>query len=138
MICIKNLNLTEVRKLAQSLGQVCRNRNFVIGFIGPLGAGKTTFIKNFGKSFGIKKIKSPSFLVMNSYKFRNDKFYHFDFYRLKNILELEHLGFWEIMNEKNRTVVIEWVDNLPKVKRCCDFIIKLEIQKNNQRNVTIF
>ena len=137
MVSIKNLNLTEVKRFAQSLGEACKSGNFVIGFVGPLGAGKTTFIKSFAKSFGIKKIKSPSFLVMNTHKRGKRKFYHLDFYRLKNIHELEHLGIWEILNEQNRTVVVEWVDILPKMKKYCNFIIKLQIEKNNRRDVTI-
>lgn len=137
MVSIKNLNLTEVKRFARSLGEACKVGNFVIGFIGPLGAGKTTFIKSFAKSFGVKKIKSPSFLVMNTHKVCKRKFYHLDFYRLKNIHELDYLGIWEIIDEQKRTIVMEWVDRLPKMKKYCDFIIKLQIQKNNRRNVTI-
>ncbi|MDP4000997.1 MAG: tRNA (adenosine(37)-N6)-threonylcarbamoyltransferase complex ATPase subunit type 1 TsaE [bacterium] len=133
----KNLSLTGLKKLASKLGVKYKSKNLVIGLVGELGSGKTTFTKNFAKAFNIKKIKSPTFIILASYILPRKNFYHLDFYRLKHLSELEVVGLNELLTEKNRTILIEWVDKFPKILKQCDLIIKFEIVNKQTRNVTI-
>jgi len=80
----------------------------VIGFEGPLGAGKTTLIQGICEGLGVKeKVVSPTFVLMHVYQGKIPV-YHFDLYRLEP-KELEDLG-WEEYLEGKGVSLIEWVD----------------------------
>ena len=71
-------------------------------FDGDLGSGKTTLIKNISMKIGSKdNISSPTFPILNIYESNNEKIYHADLYRIDNILDLNEIGFFDIINEKN-------------------------------------
>ncbi|MBX4205013.1 MAG: tRNA (adenosine(37)-N6)-threonylcarbamoyltransferase complex ATPase subunit type 1 TsaE [Candidatus Doudnabacteria bacterium] len=133
----KNLNRAQVKKLASGLAKKYSGKDVVIGLVGELGAGKTTFTKDFGSFLGIKKIKSPTFIIGSTYPLKNQTLYHYDFYRLSDSKQLRPLGFEEIFKSKNRIVLIEWVDKFPKIAQVCDLIINLKPSGKNLRHVTL-
>jgi tRNA threonylcarbamoyladenosine biosynthesis protein TsaE len=78
-------------------------------FYGPMGVGKTTFIKALCFVLGAKDlVSSPTFAIVNEY-FTQDNLsiYHFDFYRIKTIVELLDIGFDEYCQEE-AFCFIEW------------------------------
>ena len=91
----------------------------VIALSGDLGVGKTAFTRAIGAHLGIKnKIKSPTFVIIKKYpiKLEGYKFlFHLDAYRLKNEEELLHLGWEEIIGNREHLVFIEWPENVAKV-----------------------
>ena len=79
---------------------------------GELGSGKTTLIKQFCKELGFKnQVTSPTFPLLNIYKNNQKNIYHADLYRLKNIDEINELGFYEII-ESNNWFFVEWPELL--------------------------
>ena len=79
---------------------------------GELGSGKTTLIKQFCKELGFKnQVTSPTFPLLNIYKNNDKNIYHADLYRLKNIDEINELGFYEVM-ESNNWFFVEWPELL--------------------------
>ena len=66
---------------------------------GPLGAGKTTTIKALLRSCGVTGvITSPTFTYVNEYtNDKNERFYHFDLYRIGSIEEFQSQGFDEYL-----------------------------------------
>ena len=79
---------------------------------GELGSGKTTLIKQFCKELGFKnQVTSPTFPLLNIYKNNEKKIYHADLYRLKNIDEINELGFYELV-ESNNWFFVEWPELL--------------------------
>ncbi len=50
---------------------------------GPLGAGKTTFVKGVSSFFGVdvNRVKSPSFTILNIYRGSSVRIYHIDLFR---------------------------------------------------------
>ena len=79
---------------------------------GELGSGKTTLIKQFCKELGFKnQVTSPTFPLLNIYKINEKNIYHADLYRLKNIDEINELGFYEVM-ESNNWFFVEWPELL--------------------------
>ena len=79
---------------------------------GELGSGKTTLIKQFCKELGFKnQVTSPTFPLLNIYKNNEKKIYHADLYRLKNIDEINELGFFEVMESSN-WFFVEWPELL--------------------------
>ena len=82
---------------------------------GELGSGKTTLIKQFCKELGFKnQVTSPTFPLLNIYKNNEKSIYHADLYRLKNIDEINELGFYELV-ESNNWFFVEWPELLYSV-----------------------
>lgn len=90
----------------------------VFGLIGPLGVGKTTWVKSIAKEFvrrsqaQMPRVISPSFVIHQSYG-TQPPIEHFDFYRLelKNPESLIEIGFWdacEKASHQNGYVFVEW------------------------------
>lgn len=123
--------ITASPQKTQKLGEVLaksvlkeknRKNAFVLGLIGDLGGGKTTFLQGFAKGLGLKeKITSPTFIIMRRIK----NFYHLDCYRLEKTTDLLGLGFKEIINDPKNIVALEWADKmkslLPKTTRFAHF-----------------
>ena len=77
-------------------------------FSGSPGTGKTTLIKNLCLKLGsTENVSSPTFPILNIYEDKKIKIYHADLYRVKNIKDLNELGFFEIINNDN-WLFIEW------------------------------
>ena len=118
----KNIKETEeIAKLflAKILEEKIKHEGaLVIGLSGNLGVGKTIFVQAVARYLGIKKIiSSPTFVIMKKYPLKNQKhrfLFHLDAYRLKNAKELLHLGWKEIIDNKDHLVFIEWPENVLK------------------------
>lgn len=136
MVKFKNLNLAQIEDLARVLGEALKNRSAMVGLIGPLGAGKTTFVKFLSASLGIKRISSPTFVLRHEHKIKQGIFYHLDFYRLKNSKQLIDLGLPEMRTGKN-IILVEWIDRFPKLAKQADLLIFFKVKKDNKRDVTI-
>jgi tRNA threonylcarbamoyladenosine biosynthesis protein TsaE len=75
---------------------------------GDLGAGKTTLIREWLKHVGSKDLaNSPTFALHNIYDWNHIIVHHFDLYRLKDISEIDELGFEEIWGKEGISF-IEW------------------------------
>jgi len=86
-------------------------KNFnIFTFTGPLGAGKSTIIREVLSQMRIRSaIPSPTFSYVNTYTTQNGLIcYHFDLYRLKNYQEFIDAGFDEYLAQKNALLFIEW------------------------------
>jgi tRNA threonylcarbamoyladenosine biosynthesis protein TsaE len=132
----KNLDLTQLNKVAETLALEMKNKPAVIGLSGDLGAGKTTFVKAFTKTLNIKTVKSPTFVISHRYPYKKAFVYHMDFYRLEDKEQLAPLGLDEILSSHN-IVLIEWVEKFPQIEKKCDILINLKVKPDNKRDVTI-
>ena len=95
---------------AQLLSKFPANRIFL--FFGEMGAGKTTFIKTLCAGLGVEDtVSSPTFSIVNEYRFTGGKVYHFDFYRLKNETEALDMGYEEYFYDGNYCF-IEWPEKI--------------------------
>ena len=73
-----------------------------------MGSGKTTLIKEICKALGsTDHMSSPTFSIVNEYKYTGGKIFHFDLYRLKNLEELLDIGFEDYVYSQNYCL-IEW------------------------------
>lgn len=118
----------------------------IITFTGPLGAGKTTLIKELLKQCGITKtVTSPTFGYFNTYIDQQQRtFYHFDLYRLKTVDDFIHAGFDEYLNNTNTWVLIEWPEIIEKFLQnkqiqssVCAITMKYEPNDINKRILDI-
>lgn len=87
---------------------------FVIGLTGPLGAGKTEWVKGLAAGLGIEPdgVASPTFVIASEYAGRRP-LVHADFYRLESEGELEAAGFLDWL-APGQIVAIEWADRFPR------------------------
>jgi tRNA threonylcarbamoyladenosine biosynthesis protein TsaE len=85
----------------------------VVCLNGNLGAGKTFFIKQIVKQYGITNASSPTFAIVNEYT-ADKRIYHFDFYRINKINELYDIGFNDYINDNDSIVFIEWAELFPE------------------------
>jgi len=81
----------------------------VILFEGPMGAGKTTLIKEVCRQLGVQEnVSSPTFALVNEYEASEGKLiYHFDFYRINDEREALNIGALEYF-DSGRMCLIEW------------------------------
>ena len=81
---------------------------------GPLGAGKTIFVKGIASALGIdpEEVTSPSFTLVNPYDGRLS-LYHIDLYRLDEGASAAHaVDLDELLANEKAVIVIEWADRL--------------------------
>lgn len=112
--------------------------NPVLLLSGDLGAGKTTFTSNFLKSYSSSiHVNSPSYTILNEYKYEESTIYHFDLYRLKTLDEVYDLGFDEIWGKTGISIVEWWEiakDLFPQGSICLSFKTTDDL---NQRELDI-
>ncbi len=108
----------------------------VLGLVGDLGAGKTTFIKGLVKGLGVRgRITSPTFLIMRKFHGGKRNIYHIDAYRVGRG-DLLKLGFKEALKSPN-IIVVEWADKVKGILPPGTIWIKLEHGKHeNERQLT--
>ncbi len=126
------------KKLATKIIKT-NKKSCVLGLIGELGAGKTTFVKSFSKTLGVKgKILSPTFVIQKSFalpkKSKFQKLYHIDAYRILS-KDIVALGFRNLIKGEN-IIIVEWADRIKKVMPKETFWITLSHGKNkNERHI---
>lgn len=107
----------------------------VVGLKGTLGAGKTTLIKSFMDSLGVKEnITSPTFNIVKTYRIEKLRVFHVDLYRLSSIHEFLDLDL--PLNEEDTLFFIEWSDMIPESKTKGWRFLDIEIIDEVTRKVT--
>ncbi len=108
-----------------------------ISLVGDLGAGKTAFTKGIAKGLNVKEsVISPTYTLLRAYESGNLPLYHFDVYRIGDVLELEEIGYYDYCSADG-VCVCEWAnlieEELPKDK----IEIKIERVDELQRKITV-
>jgi tRNA threonylcarbamoyladenosine biosynthesis protein TsaE len=89
----------------------------VVALVGPLGAGKTVWVKGLAEGLGVdpKLVASPTFVIASEYPRRGRgirRLAHVDLYRLESEAELEAAGFLDLL-APGTVVAVEWADHFP-------------------------
>lgn len=100
---------------AQALDAPC-----VFALCGPLGAGKTTWVRAFLRALGHDGVvPSPTYTLVEPYEADGLKIWHVDLYRLQDPLELEGLGVRELL-DGNAVMLVEWPERWPEIETRSD------------------
>ena len=81
---------------------------------GPLGAGKTIFVKGISAGLGVDpdEVTSPSFTLVNPHEGRLLLF-HIDLYRLDEGAQAAHaVDLDELLRDESAVIVIEWAERM--------------------------
>ncbi len=81
---------------------------------GPLGAGKTLFVKGISSALGVDEedVTSPSFTLVNPHDGRL-RLYHIDLYRLDEGASAAHaVDLDELLIDEQAVIVIEWPERM--------------------------
>lgn len=96
-----------------------------VAMYGDLGVGKTAFVRGFCSYFGSARVKSPTFSIVNEYKFESCSVFHFDMYRITDDEDLYSTGFYEYFSRKGY-MLCEWCENIPFAVPDDAVILKIE------------
>jgi tRNA threonylcarbamoyladenosine biosynthesis protein TsaE len=110
LLMIESETEAETEEIARELTSVLRPGD-VVALYGPLGAGKTAFVRGLALGLGCQRpVRSPTFSLINEYP-GDTPLYHIDFYRLENPAEINDLGWTDYLNSDG-IVAIEWADRV--------------------------
>lgn len=104
---------------------------------GPLGAGKTTFVRHLLRSLGVQgRIKSPTYAVLEPYELDGLAVSHFDFYRFDDAREWDDAGFRDVFAQAGLKLA-EWPDKAAAVLPAADLRITIAPAEGDHREVTL-
>lgn len=108
-------SLSELSVVADKFLRLTKDKK-VFAFFGPMGVGKTTFIKALCNELGVLEIvTSPTFALVNEYQTaKGNIIYHFDFYRINKIEEAYDFGYEDYFYSDNYCF-IEWPDKVAEL-----------------------
>lgn len=104
----------------------------VFALRGPLGAGKTTWVRAFLRALGHDGVvPSPTYTLVEPYEADGLKIWHVDLYRLQDPLELEGLGVRELL-DGNAVMLVEWPERWLEIEARSD--ISLDFRHGNSES----
>ncbi|OGY59388.1 MAG: tRNA (adenosine(37)-N6)-threonylcarbamoyltransferase complex ATPase subunit type 1 TsaE [Candidatus Colwellbacteria bacterium RIFCSPLOWO2_01_FULL_48_10] len=137
----------ETAALARTLAQVfmylgpSHKGATVVGLVGDLGAGKTSFTKTFLRTFGVKThVVSPTFVIMRSFALPARKrngfraAHHVDAYRI-DARALKQMNFGEYLADSRNIILIEWADRIKKALPKSTFWIEMGHGRHHKERI---
>ena len=131
-------------ELIYKLSEIEKASNFVLKNVnrdvilitGEVGTGKTTLIKEYCKLIGVEEtVNSPTYTLINEYQNKRGKIVHMDLYRVKDINEINELGFFEYL--ENNIVIIEWPEIILKMIDIKYSMINITFINEKERKLSI-
>lgn len=95
----------------------CVQQGDVIGLRGPLGAGKTCFVRGLVRGLGGDPtlVSSPTFVLSQEYPVGKDlTLIHIDCYRIGGADDLETIGWDEMLQRQDTIIAIEWPERIER------------------------
>ncbi len=132
-------HLSDLNKAVMALQSMLDASKNIILLNGDLGAGKTTFVIEYCKFFGLQA-SSPTFSVIQNYKNEKVNIAHVDLYRLNDDSEIDSVGFWDLFSNSYNIIFIEWSTKLNRNDLPLDWtILNIDLLKTGetQRVMTI-
>ena len=110
-------SLEETISFGEKLGVLLRAGD-VIALRGHLGIGKTQLVHGIANTYlnADVHVCSPSFTIINRYEGNGRTIHHLDLYRLSTLEELESTGYWDVIEDPDALILIEWLEQVDKAE----------------------
>ncbi len=117
----------------------CLARHVRVGDVllleGPLGVGKTTFVRGLARALGVTgAIRSPTYNLVHEYP-TQPPLAHTDLYRLSTADEVATLGLDDLFSRS--VVVLEWPERAPDLLPVDAVRIRFEFADGDSRAIEI-
>ena len=113
----------------------CLLPGVVITLEGPVGAGKTSFVRALLRSLGVSgPIKSPTYTLVEPYLTSKLYLYHYDLYRFFDPYEWVEAGFTDLFDGVN-VHLIEWPEKAASLLPPADITIVLSYEGEGRQIV---
>lgn len=102
--------------MAATLVEAAGDEALVVALVGPLGAGKTAFVRGLARGLGADpaQVASPTFTIAHEYPAGHGRrLAHLDLYRVESADELDATGWVEWL-AADTWLAIEWSDRFPE------------------------
>ena len=110
----------------------------IIFLRGPIGAGKTVFVKGIAASLGLKSSPtSASFSLLKEYKNKHTRLFHIDLFRLEEG-EVFNLGFEEMLEDEHAIILAEWPDPIASLLPADRLEMNFILQSQDVRQIELF
>lgn len=111
-ICISD-SAEDTERLGERMGRLART-GWVFGLTGPLGAGKTQWVKGLARGLGVRaRVVSPTFALVNEYRGGRLPMFHLDLYRLEGAEQILGAGLDAYLPPDEGVAAIEWYERWP-------------------------
>ena len=137
MLEIKINSLDGIADAARQFVDVM-GENKVFAMFGPMGVGKTTFIKAVCEVLGVQDtITSPTFAIVNEYRTDSgEQIFHFDFYRIRKVEEAYDMGYEDYIYS-GAICFLEWPELIEELLPDDAVRVTLTEEEDGTRTITI-
>ena len=131
-------NIIDLELIGKKIIKYSNKKSNIFTFEGEMGVGKTALIKIILKHLKVKDlVKSPTFSIVNEYLTSDNKIiYHFDFFRIKDKIEVINIGFEDYLDSSN-FCFIEWPTSIKNLLPNDINKIKMEYVSETKRKIII-
>ena len=102
-------SVDELSKIVKHIRALLTGRDVLL-LNGPMGVGKTELTRALVANFEGEQISSPSFAIHNNYSTAEVSIDHLDLFRIEGEDDLESTGFWDLFNQKDGMIILEWAE----------------------------
>ena len=129
-------SVEKTQELARCLASLLKGGE-VVFLRGPIGAGKTVFVKAVAEKLGLKSSPtSASFSLMKRYANAHTTLFHIDLFRLEKD-EIFNLGFEEMLEDEDAIILAEWPDPIAEMMPADRLEMEFILKKDNERKIVL-
>lgn len=128
--------LSEIHAAARAFVDDMGDRR-LFAFYGPMGAGKTTFIRAVCEALGTTDVvTSPTFAIVNEYSTPSGRpIYHFDFYRIRHLAEVYDIGYEDYFYGSDGICLMEWPELIEPLLPPETVRVTIAVQPDGSRQI---
>jgi tRNA threonylcarbamoyladenosine biosynthesis protein TsaE len=110
----------------------------LLALAGPLGAGKTCFVRGLARGLGAdpRRVRSPSFTIHHRYAGGRLVLDHYDAYFVREGAEFARDGLFEQLAD-GHVAVVEWADRFPAELAHGALTVEIEIGGESERRLRL-